>query len=111
MPEISQNFFISAGVNLTNESKELQTAVNIPKRALVKRWSSQEGAYILTRWKSNAFSRRTLEEMVGKLHGHTDLRGIPLQKENFHDVDLSNVDLFAANLRGCQFERVSFCNN
>jgi uncharacterized protein YjbI with pentapeptide repeats len=111
MSDVSQDLFIAAGVNLTEKSAELPTVINIPKRQIRSRWETQQGNNILSRWKANSFKREILDEMVGRFHGHTDLRGIPLAGEKLHGADLSNVDFFHANFEAAEFERVDMTNS
>lgn len=111
MTQVSQDFFITAGVNLTEQCAELPTITNLPKEQLIKRWESQHGKFIIQRWKAQGFKRAILDEMVGQYHGHTDLRGIPLPAERFQEVDLSNIDFFSADLAAAIFENVNLSNS
>lgn len=111
MADVNHDLFIVPSVNLTAESAELPTVINIPKSQIRSRWQSRQGRYILTRWKANGFKREILDEMVGRFHGHTDLRGIPLVGEKLCGVDLSNIDFFFANFKAAEFESVDLTNS
>ena len=111
MPLVSEDLFIIPDVNLTEESRELSTVINLPEATLKSRWKSQRGIFIINRWKAQAFGRAIIDEMVGKCHGHTDLRGIPLRGEIFRKVDLSNVDFFCSDFEGAEFEDVDLHNS
>jgi len=96
--EITQDFFIKPGIDLQQNSQELLTMVNLSKDQLRQRWNTQPGQYIISHWKGHRFDRQSLESLVGKYYGQTDIRGIPLDRQDLTKVDLSKVDLFGANL-------------
>lgn len=97
-PEITSEFFIHPQFNLDETSQEIRTIVNLSKEQLRQRWNTEKGQYILSRWKGNKFDRQILDQLVGKYYDHTDIRGIPLTREDLSKVDLSKVDLYSANL-------------
>ncbi|KYC42115.1 hypothetical protein WA1_19145 [Scytonema hofmannii PCC 7110] len=105
--EITPEFFILPNVNLDKGSQELMTMVNLSKEQLRDRWKTNEGRYILSRWKGNGFDRKILDSLVGKYYDHTDLRGVPLVKENLTKVDLSKVDFYSAILEN---SKLNFAN-
>src|SRR5882762_9749849 len=111
MGQINEDLFIESGTNLTEQSSELATVINLSPRVLTTRWESQHGQFILNRWKAHGFTRPILDEMVGRYYGHTDLRGIPLAAVKFQNVDLSSIDFFAANFEGAEFDRVDLTNS
>lgn len=96
--EITPDFFIYPGQDLDQKSQEILTIVNLSKEQLQQRWTTQQGKYILAKWKGEKFARNVLDSLVGKYYGHTDIRGIPLAREDLSKVDLSKVDLYRANL-------------
>lgn len=102
--EITPEFFINPNFDLDKGSQELLTVVNLSKEQLRQRWSTPVGQRILTKWKANKFDRKILDNMVGKYYGHTDIRGIPLSREDLSKADLSKVDLFSSNLENTKFK-------
>lgn len=96
--EITPEFFILPGCDLQNGHPEYDLAAKLTKKQLKDRWKKTEGQNILSRWRASNFDRNTLDTLVGKFYGHTDIRGIPLVRENLSKVDLSKVDLYASNL-------------
>lgn len=109
--EITPEFFIVSGVNIDTGNSELSTVVNLTKEQLKNRWSTQAGQNILTRWKANGFKRDVLDNLVGKYYEHTDLRGIPLVKQDLTKANLSKVDFYGANLEGSIFKNADFTNS
>lgn len=49
--------------------------------------------------------------MVGRYHGHTDLRCVPLSGVKVRNVDLSRIDFFAATLEGAELDRVNLMDS
>ncbi|MBN3875189.1 pentapeptide repeat-containing protein [Nostoc sp. JL23] len=109
--EITPEFFINPGVNLDAGSQELLTMVNLSKEQLRNRWFTPAGQNILTRWKTNGFKRDVLDRMVGKYYEHTDIRGIPLVKENLTKANLSKVDFYGANLENTNFKNADLTDS
>ncbi len=100
-----KNFFIRPTVDLTVGHQDLAWAATLDRRNIVERWHSESGRSILSKWKSDHFSRQMLDSLIGKYYGQTDLRGINLSNEEIQDVDLSNCDLFASDLKNTDFVR------
>ncbi len=96
--EITQDFFIKPGIDLQVGSQELLTMVNLSKDQLRQRWDTQHGQYIISHWKGRSLDRQSLESLVGKYYGQTDIRGISLHRQDLTKVDLSRVDLYGAIL-------------
>lgn len=96
--EITPDFFIKPGQDLDEKSQEIRTIATLSKEQLWQRWNTQTGQYILSKWRGNKYDRKVLDSLVGKYYGHTDIRGIPLAREDLSKVDLSKVDLYRANL-------------
>lgn len=96
--EITPYFFINPSQDLDKTSQEILTIVNLSKEQLQQRWNTSDGKYILAKWKGAKFERKVLDALVGKYYGHTDIRGIPLAREDLSKVDLSKVDLYSSNL-------------
>lgn len=111
MQEITPDLFINPNTNLHEGDSELETIVNLSKIEVQRRWGTQAGNFILSRWKANGFDRTILEDMVGKYYDHIDIRGIPLLGESLNGVDLSNVDLYAANLENSTFNNTDLTNS
>lgn len=110
-PKVDRDFFVESSYDIQKSDSEYITLARLSKGQLKERWSTQKGKYILNTWKANRFDRKTLDNLVGRFYGHTDLRGIPLIKEDLSSVDLSNVDLFAANLEGSKLDYVDLTNS
>ena len=106
--EVTQDFFIISNTDLQRGSPDYLLAAKLTKVQLKQRWKSAAGQEIFSRWKANSFDRRSLDELVGKFYGHTDIRGITLVKEDLSGVDLSNVDLYGANLENAMFKYTNF---
>jgi len=109
--EIPPEFFIKPGVDLQKGSQELLTMVNLSKDQLRQRWNTQQGQYIISRWKGNKFDRQILESLVGKYYGQTDIRGITLSREDLCRVDLSQVDLYSSNLENTILQYANLSNS
>ena len=84
MNGFDEHFFIHPGINISEANGELSTIVALSKEQLRARWNTPKGQSIYTRWKTNGFRREILDTLVGKYHGHTDIRGINLAKEIIH---------------------------
>lgn len=110
-PEITPEFFISPNVNLDTGNPELLTMVNLTKEQLRNRWFTPAGHNILTRWKAHGFKRDMLDSLVGRFYDHTDLRGIPLVKEDLSKTNLSKIDFYAANLKNSSFRNANFTDS
>ncbi|MDZ8071154.1 MAG: pentapeptide repeat-containing protein [Nostoc sp. DedQUE08] len=111
--EITPEFFINAGVNLDTggNQEDLLTMVNLSKQQLRDRWFTPAGQNILIRWKTNGFKRDVLDRMVGKYYEHTDIRGIPLIKEDLTRANLSKVDFYGANLENSNFKNADLTDS
>jgi uncharacterized protein YjbI with pentapeptide repeats len=110
MDRFDEYFFITPGVDFQEDNSELTTAVNLSVERLRERWNTQKGQSILIRWETNHFKRDVLNESVGKYYNHTDIRGINLSNKILTNVDLSEIDLFSANLVDTTFERCNLTN-
>ena len=97
--------FIPAKVDLNKGDPELLRFVGMNKHDLRSRWDTPRGREILAAWQQAGFARGTLDALVGRYYGHTDIRGINLTGKSLQDADLSRVDLFAANLRKTNLSR------
>ncbi|MGF1522394.1 MAG: pentapeptide repeat-containing protein [Leptolyngbyaceae cyanobacterium] len=101
---ITENLFIAPGVDLQKEEPSLYdsllTVVNFKKEDLRERWRSSEGRRILAQWKGSGFDRGTLDSLVGRYYGQTDLRGIPLINEDLQNAELNHVDFYGSILTG-----------
>ncbi|MBE9227086.1 pentapeptide repeat-containing protein [Phormidium sp. LEGE 05292] len=102
--EITPEFFITPNQDLNKTSQEILTIVNLSKEQLRQRWNTPQGQYILSKWRGNKYDRKVLDSLVGKYYGHTDIRGIPLAREDLSKVDLSNVDLYSSNIEDAVFK-------
>ncbi len=105
--QITPEFFIAPGANLTKGTEDYFLTVQLDKDRLRERWKTSEGRNILERWKSKGFQRSVLESLVGKYLDHIDLRGVDLTNLDLSKQDLSQVDFFCARLSGANFEN---CN-
>ncbi|MCY6492142.1 pentapeptide repeat-containing protein [Leptolyngbya sp. GGD] len=108
---ITNEFFIRPNVDLQIGDEDYLVAVKLSAENLKERWQTPEGRIILERWKANAYQRKTLDNLVGKYYGHTDLRGIDLSAQDLSGADLSNVDLFAANLENAILQNSNLMNS
>jgi hypothetical protein len=90
--------FIEPGVNLTAGHPDLLWFVNLPKEKLRSRWFSDQGRQILEVWSRSGFDRSTLDTLVGRYYGHTDLRGVTLSQVNLDKAKLDSTDFFFAEL-------------
>lgn len=95
-----EDFFIEPGRNLTPEDEDLKRFALSEKSPLVKRWDTSRGQQIKRQWRASGYQRSVLDSLVGRYHGHTDIRGINLKGEDLSRADLSKIDFFAANLEG-----------
>jgi uncharacterized protein YjbI with pentapeptide repeats len=93
----SDTMFIPPGENFT-DGESLKAFATLPRETLISRWNTGAGRDILRRWEGAGFSRASLDEQVGRYHGHTDLRGAPLSGKTLEGLDLSAIDFFAADL-------------
>ena len=99
-PDSSESLFIPPGTDLNQpDDRELKRFATLPKEALKRRWNTPEGKAILSKWKESKFDRDSLDSLVGRYYGHTDLRGIPLKGANLQRTDLSSIDFYASDLR------------
>lgn len=103
--EINNDLFITSGVDIKEGSYELLTMVNLTKEEMRDRWSSGHGKLIFSRWRGSGFKREALDELVGKLYGQTDLRGIDLSGADLSGQNLSYCDLFSACLQNANLSR------
>ena len=97
--------FIPANTDLQKGDAELLRFVGMNKDTLRNRWQTPRGQQILATWKAAGFKRDTLDSLVGRYYGHTDIRGIDLSAQSLESADLSGVDLFAAALRGTNLSK------
>lgn len=111
MSKLDDHFFIDPSVDINENDSEIVTIVHIPKAQLKERWNTPRGINILTRWKANGYKMDTLDSLIGKYYGHTDIRGIEISGETLRNVDLSYVDLFSSNLSESTFEKCDFTNS
>jgi Pentapeptide repeats (8 copies)/Ion channel len=72
---------------------------SLSKRQLRKRWKSGYGKTVLRAWRNANHSREKLEQLVGKLEGRLDIRGVPLRGASLRSLNLRMIDLYAADLR------------
>jgi hypothetical protein len=105
--EINNELFILPNIDIGEGSAELLTMVNLTKEQLGKRWMQGYGSYVVSRWRGSGFKRDVLDDLVGKLYGQTDLRGIDLSGLDLSGCDLSHCDMFSANLRNADLSRVN----
>ena len=104
------DFFIQPNVDLAKGHDDLVWAATLERGRLIGRWQSGKGKEILSKWKSEHYSRKSLDALVGKYYGQTDLRGVPLSDETLKDSDLSSCDLFASDLQNAKFIRCKLNN-
>lgn len=101
MPEAAQTTvapFIPPGLDVTNTHPGIQNHL-LDKSALRSRWSSEQGKIILNEWASSGYDRDKLDNLVGRLYGKSDLRGVPLSATDVSRKDLSNIDFYGAIFR------------
>lgn len=110
-PKICQEFFVEPGHDVQKDDSEFVTLARLSAVQLASRWKTKKGQFILNTWKANRFDRKVLNDLVGRFYGHTDLRGISLPKEVLSEVDLSEVDLFSANLEGSRLDYADLTNS
>lgn len=96
--------FIEPDVDLQKGDPALSEMVNLSKESLNARWDSENGKYILDKWRESDFDRDVLDDLVGKYYGHTDLRGIDLSNENLSSRDLKNIDFYSSNFEDTNFK-------
>lgn len=85
------------GTDLGPKHPDYQRLATLDKEALTRRWSA-DGAAIRERLIQASFSRKALNDSIGKICGKYDLRAISLEGVVLRQVDLSNCDLFSADL-------------
>jgi hypothetical protein len=101
VPALNSDNFINPHIDLNRDHPELTGIVGLSKDVLRSRWSSGTGENILRKWREEAYSRKALENVVGRYYGHLDLRGISIPGENLESVDLSGVDFYSSDISRC----------
>jgi len=102
--------FIQPGENII-DGDDLKIVTGFTVRELQSRWYSEKGKNILNSWRSSGFNIETIRNLVGKYHGHLDLRGIPLQSETISGQDFSFIDFFGASFAETEFNNVNFSDS
>jgi len=103
--------FIKANFDLDKNDEEVYRIISLDKAELRNRWHSEYGQNIISKWKDSGFDRGTLDQLVGKYYGHTDLRGINLSGLSLETKDLSNIDFYAGNLENSNFSKATLSNS
>ena len=63
------DFFIQPNVDLTKGHDDLVWAATLERGRLIERWQTSKGKEILSKWKSEHYSRKSLDALVGKYYG------------------------------------------
>lgn len=102
-----RNLIIGSGVDISRDHGDYPWMARLSREEIVSRWESDYGKQIISRWRGNNYSRETLDTLVGRFNGKTDIRGIQITYEKLENIDLSDCDMFSANLSSSTFK---FCN-
>ena len=90
--------FINASENVNNpETMEWKHFASFTAKELKNRWNEPAGRGLLSALRNEKFSKKSIQQHVGKFADKYDLRGIDLSKENLERADLSDIDFFASN--------------
>ena len=101
----SDILFIAPNHNITSASPDLDRFARMSKGDIRSRWKTEQGNNILLKWRQSGYDRACIEQLVGKLHGQLDLRGIPLKEAVLKGCNLQQTDLFYADLLRADLSR------
>jgi len=102
--ELGRSPFIPPGQDLV-EGPRQRAFSSMDAAQLVHRWASPTGQRIRQAWIDSGFDREKLVSLVGRHHGHLDIRGINLSGQVLDGIDLSFTDLFRANLQKASMKK------